>query len=50
MNRYGYCPYCKRYIGTDKRAAAHKECCKNATPAIRELHSGIKQRKVKYED
>ena len=39
----GYCPYCKRYIGSGYIALEHKKLCKNVSPEVREIHSGIKQ-------
>jgi predicted Rdx family selenoprotein len=39
----GYCPYCKRYIGSGYIALEHKKLCKSVSPEVREIHSGIKQ-------
>ena len=42
--KYGYCPYCKRYIGSGYIALEHKKLCKSVSLEVREIHSGIKQR------
>lgn len=39
---YGYCPYCKRYIGSGYMATEHKKLCKSVSPEVREIHGGIK--------
>ena len=44
MKKYGHCYYCKRYIGSGYIALEHKKLCKNVSPEVREIHSGIKQR------
>lgn len=41
MAKYGYCPYCGRYIGSGYMACEHKKLCKNATPEARMLHKGL---------
>ena len=38
--KYGYCPYCKRYIGSGYIAVEHKKLCKNVTPEVRNIHGG----------
>jgi hypothetical protein len=40
--KYGYCPYCKRYIGSGYIALERKKLCKSVSQEVREIHSGIK--------
>lgn len=42
MKKYGYCPYCKRYIGSGYIALEHKKLCKSVSKEVMEIHSGIK--------
>ena len=39
---YGYCSYCKRYIGGGYMAMEHKKLYKSVSSEVREIHRGIK--------
>jgi hypothetical protein len=40
--KYGYCPYCGKYVASGYMTVEHKKICKNLTPEIRKIHGGIK--------
>ena len=38
--KYGYCPYCFRYIGSGYIYTEHKRLCKNVSAEVREINQG----------
>ena len=36
--KYGYCPYCFRYIGSGYIYTEHKRLCKNVSAEVREIN------------
>jgi hypothetical protein len=38
--KHGYCPYCKRYIGSGYIGTEHKKLCKNVSVEVRKIHGG----------
>jgi len=40
-SKYGYCPYCTRYIGSGYIATEHKKICKNVSPDRTKFDSRI---------
>ena len=38
--KYGYCPYCFRYIGSGYIYTEHKRLCKNVSDDVREINQG----------
>ena len=45
--KYGYCPYCFRYIGSGYIYTEHKRLCKDVSDEVRGINQGdVKQNKV----
>ena len=38
--KYGYCPYCFRYIGSGYIYTEHKRLCKNVSDDVRQINQG----------